>query len=201
LFGPPNAALGVLFYIAIMLYPSFTFVPLREELLFGAVAFSCALTVYLGSVLYEMGDFCILCVSTYFINWTLLLLAVRELRSKYNPSSTSSGKQRRRSPAPTGGRARRVLGLLGVLSAVWATLVSGAIDSKSLLSPSLFAVVQTFPLWALVSFGAYSLASIGAALFTFRDCPQAFVELEHDIAEARNRLAKRGFKADPAPTQ
>ncbi len=41
LFGPPNAALGVLFYIAILLYPTFTFVPLREYLLFAAVAFSC----------------------------------------------------------------------------------------------------------------------------------------------------------------
>lgn len=27
-----------------------------------------ALTVYLGSVLYRMGDFCVLCVSTYVIN-------------------------------------------------------------------------------------------------------------------------------------
>lgn len=34
------------------------------------------------------------------------------------------------------------------------------------------------PLWAVVSFGAYSLASIGYNLFIFRECPEAFSELE-----------------------
>jgi len=33
------------------------------------------------------------------------------------------------------------------------------------------------PLWALVTFGAYSLGSIGYSLFTFRDCPDAHAEL------------------------
>lgn len=41
LFGPSNASLGVLFYAIIMLYPSVTFVPFREELLMAATAFSC----------------------------------------------------------------------------------------------------------------------------------------------------------------
>jgi uncharacterized membrane protein len=60
LFGPPNALLGVLFYVAVFLYPSMTFVPCRAHLLLAAITFSCALTIYLGSVLYRMGDFCIL---------------------------------------------------------------------------------------------------------------------------------------------
>ena len=46
LFGPPNALLGVLFYIAILAYPTVTFVPFREELLFGATAFSCVSDKY-----------------------------------------------------------------------------------------------------------------------------------------------------------
>jgi dolichol-phosphate mannosyltransferase subunit 3 len=33
------------------------------------------------------------------------------------------------------------------------------------------------PWWLLVSFGAYSLASLGWGLFTFRDCPDAYREL------------------------
>ena len=37
---------------------------------------------------------------------------------------------------------------------------------------------EQLPLWALVSFGAYSLASIGYNLFIFRECPEAFTELE-----------------------
>ena len=33
------------------------------------------------------------------------------------------------------------------------------------------------PLWALVTFGAYSLGSVGYSLLTFRDCPDAHAEL------------------------
>lgn len=40
-----------------------------------------ALTFYLGSILYKMGDFCILCVSTYVFNWSLLVVAIREVRA------------------------------------------------------------------------------------------------------------------------
>lgn len=38
--------------------------------------------------------------------------------------------------------------------------------------------VGKLPLWVLVSFGAYSLASIGYELFIFRECPDAYRELE-----------------------
>src|SRR6185312_9122816 len=41
LFGPPNALLGVLFYIAIFLYPSVHFVPFKQYLLLGVSVFSC----------------------------------------------------------------------------------------------------------------------------------------------------------------
>lgn len=159
------------------------------------LSFLQGLTVYLGSVLYQMGDFCILCVSTYVINWALLVTAIRELRAKYAPQR--SGKAVRRTPAPDGGRAAYVLGVAGTLAAVWASLLVG-VGGHSWIPAPAFAVLQTLPLWALVSFGAYSLASIGIALCTFRDCPQAFVELEKDIADARVRLQRRGFKADQA---
>ena len=45
------------------------------------------------------------------------------------------------------------------------------------LTLSLLALCQ-LPLWALVSLGTYSLASIGYQLFIFRECPEAFKELE-----------------------
>ena len=35
------------------------------------------------------------------------------------------------------------------------------------------------PWWVLVSFGSYSLASLGWGLWTFRDCPDAYTELMH----------------------
>lgn len=53
LFGPPNAVLGFIFYCAVFLYPSINFVPFREELLLLVTAFSCSLSVYLATVLYD----------------------------------------------------------------------------------------------------------------------------------------------------
>ena len=43
-------------------------------------------------------------------------------------------------------------------------------SSRTRISPQL-------PLYAIISFGAYSLASIGYSLFTFRDCPEAYESL------------------------
>lgn len=37
--------------------------------------------------------------------------------------------------------------------------------------------LQQIPWWALVSFGSYSLWSMGWGLWSFRDCPEAFEEL------------------------
>ena len=47
-----------------------------------------------------------------------------------------------------------------------------------------------------MTFGAYSLASIGYNLLIFRECPQAFAELEKDLAAARQRLKAQGFQLD-----
>ncbi|KAH0826122.1 dolichol-phosphate mannosyltransferase subunit 3-domain-containing protein [Lanmaoa asiatica] len=38
-------------------------------------------------------------------------------------------------------------------------------------------LLPVIPWWLLVSFGAYSLASLGWGLFTFQDCPDAYHEL------------------------
>lgn len=148
-----------------------------------------------------MGDFCILCVSTYVINWSLLVVAVRELRAKRAQRRAATTAARRAAgskalPASSGpSRAVRVLGVLGALAAVWVALMLGVGDAPRILglSPAAMQVVTTLPLWLLVSFGAYSLASIGFSLCTFRDCPEAFVELEKDIAASRVRLQQKGF--------
>lgn len=42
---------------------------------------------------------------------------------------------------------------------------------------SLYLTTWKIPWWLLVSFGAYSLGSLGWGLFTFRDCPEAYQEL------------------------
>lgn len=38
-------------------------------------------------------------------------------------------------------------------------------------------ILKQLPWWLLVSFGSYSLWSLGWGLFTFRDCPEAYAEL------------------------
>ena len=96
----------------------------------------------------------------------------------------------------SGTRAVRVLGVLVSAVLLWLSVMLGWVDAQRYLSPAMLSVVSTLPLWLIVAFGAYSLASIGWALLTFRDCPAAFVELEGDIKRSRERLAKKGFKFD-----
>ncbi|EIM24185.1 dolichol-phosphate mannosyltransferase subunit 3 [Wallemia mellicola CBS 633.66] len=53
-----------------------------------------------------------------------------------------------------------------------------------------------FPYWALITFGSYSLASIGFGLFTFKDCPEAYNELLSEITQAKDELRARGVDVD-----
>ncbi|KAI1314499.1 hypothetical protein EDD11_002116 [Mortierella claussenii] len=48
------------------------------------------------------------------------------------------------------------------------------------------------PWWALVSFGAYSLGNIGYHVLTFRDCPEAYEELQVQISQAQSDLRSKG---------
>ncbi|KAL0952198.1 hypothetical protein HGRIS_008807 [Hohenbuehelia grisea] len=57
-------------------------------------------------------------------------------------------------------------------------------------------VLPALPWWLLVSFGSYSLWSIGWGLFTFRDCPEAYTELLGEIAQAKNELRAKGVSVD-----
>ena len=61
----------------------------------------------------------------------------------------------------------------------------------------LFFLMQ-LPLYAIVLFGCNALINIGWHLFTLRDCDEAYVELMGQIKQAREDLAKKGFKAPPA---
>lgn len=55
---------------------------------------------------------------------------------------------------------------------------------------------KQLPLWALVSFGAYLLASLGWGVFTFNDCPEAHKELMGEIETAKVELRKLGVTVD-----
>jgi dolichyl-phosphate mannosyltransferase polypeptide 3 len=47
-----------------------------------------------------------------------------------------------------------------------------------------------------VSFGAYSLSSLGLGLLRFRDCPEAYESLLAEISQAKNELRDKGVSVD-----
>lgn len=79
----PNAANGLIFYLAVLLLPS---IPassaVREAVMLGAALLSAAASAYLGYVLaFVLGDFCVVCVSTYAVNAAILGLALSDFLS------------------------------------------------------------------------------------------------------------------------
>ncbi|KAG2754102.1 dolichol-phosphate mannosyltransferase subunit 3 [Suillus brevipes Sb2] len=57
-------------------------------------------------------------------------------------------------------------------------------------------ILPVIPWWLLVSFGSYSLQSLGRGVHTFRDCPEAYHELLQEINEAKNDLRSRAVTVD-----
>ncbi|KAI8360746.1 dolichol-phosphate mannosyltransferase subunit 3 [Choanephora cucurbitarum] len=55
-------------------------------------------------------------------------------------------------------------------------------------------IVPVLPWWGLMTFGCYCLGTIGFALFTFRDCPEAYHELMTEITQAKADLTAKGMK-------
>ncbi|KAJ7259654.1 dolichol-phosphate mannosyltransferase subunit 3 [Mycena rebaudengoi] len=90
-------------------------------------------------------------------------------------------------------RAHRVAFISTVLTALW-TLVFFQVFAVPLLDAGAVEQVWPFiPWWLLVSFGSYSLWSLGWGLFTFRDCPEAYEELLREISLAKDDLRSRGL--------
>ncbi|KAG2200100.1 hypothetical protein INT46_006479 [Mucor plumbeus] len=55
-------------------------------------------------------------------------------------------------------------------------------------------VIPVFPWWALITFGCYCLGNIGTAMYTFRDCPEAYHELMSEISQAKSELRSKGLQ-------
>eukprot|EP01129_Flabellula_baltica_P008027 TRINITY_DN3160_c0_g1_i1.p1 TRINITY_DN3160_c0_g1~~TRINITY_DN3160_c0_g1_i1.p1 ORF type:complete len:159 (+),score=14.80 TRINITY_DN3160_c0_g1_i1:1-477(+) len=82
----PNTYFGVVFYVALVLYPVGIFkrVPARKVLLLVASIASVCSSTYLGYILYYvLEDFCIVCVSTYVINALVLVFSVKEFQTSH----------------------------------------------------------------------------------------------------------------------
>jgi amino acid transporter len=83
---------------------------------------------------------------------------------------------------------------------LWAAIWYQALQSedtivdKSPLSPEATKLlIQLLPLWILVALAIYALTSILYGLATLGDFPEAAVELEKEIREAKAAMKKRGI--------
>ncbi|XP_019618462.1 PREDICTED: dolichol-phosphate mannosyltransferase subunit 3-like [Branchiostoma belcheri] len=81
---------------------------------------------------------------------------------------------------------------VGLLLGTWACLVWDLVPAQ--LTPQWKEVVWVAPMYLLMSFACYSLATIGYRVATFNDCEDAAKELQQEIEEARRDLAKKGLK-------
>ncbi|XP_018621419.1 dolichol-phosphate mannosyltransferase subunit 3 [Scleropages formosus] len=84
--------------------------------------------------------------------------------------------------------------LLGVSVVVtaWGLLTFDLLDLKV---PQVYReVVWPMPVYLLVVFGCYSIATVGYRVATFNDCEEAAQELQAQIKEAKLDLKKKGLK-------
>jgi dolichyl-phosphate mannosyltransferase polypeptide 3 len=82
--------------------------------------------------------------------------------------------------------------LLTILLAVsWVSIVFNNAPIK--LDPKIYDIVKVFPLWLLVTYGAYSLFIVSYRLMTFPECPAEKDLLVKEIETAKADLAKKGL--------
>ena len=73
---------------------------------------------------------------------------------------------------------------------------SGNEDNKNdnNTSPPIAMFLVTYaPIWTILCLGIYAVTSIGLGVRSVRDVPEAAVELEQQISEARKEMKKRGI--------
>ncbi|KAJ3609288.1 hypothetical protein NHX12_023811 [Muraenolepis orangiensis] len=81
---------------------------------------------------------------------------------------------------------------VSLLGAAWACVTFDLLRVS--IPPAYREVAWPMPLYLLVSFGCYSLATVGYRVATFNDCDDAAKELRGQIIEAKEDLRKKGFK-------
>ncbi|XP_030644965.1 dolichol-phosphate mannosyltransferase subunit 3 [Chanos chanos] len=84
--------------------------------------------------------------------------------------------------------------LLGVsiLGVAWGIVTFDILDLRL---PHVYKeVAWPMPVYLLVVFGCYSLATVGYRVATFNDCEEAAKELQAQIQEAKDDLKRKGLK-------
>lgn len=93
-------------------------------------------------------------------------------------------------------RAHRFAALSSVLTLLYILATFSVIPFPLVSQATADQLLPVIPWWLLVSFGSYSLGTLGWGLFTFRDCPEAYEELLLEISQAKNDLRVQGVIVD-----
>ncbi|TPX32007.1 hypothetical protein SmJEL517_g04828 [Synchytrium microbalum] len=90
-------------------------------------------------------------------------------------------------------RATSFAAQFGIIALVYLATLFHTQLVPSLSLPAWIDQIAPLPWWCLVTFGSYSLGSIGFALVSFPDAPKsAFDSLMTEIDMARAELSKKG---------
>jgi len=73
---------------------------------------------------------------------------------------------------------------------IWAAALKNVFGT---LQEPYFGIVQLLPLYALITFGCWSLGIISYNLITFQECPEEAKELEIQRKQAMTELSKKGI--------
>ncbi|XP_010897393.1 dolichol-phosphate mannosyltransferase subunit 3 [Esox lucius] len=84
-----------------------------------------------------------------------------------------------------------VFGIM-IVGAAWALVTFDLLDLR--LPEAYRQVAWPMPVYLLVVFGCYSLATVGYRVATFNDCEEASIELQAQIQEAKEDLRRKGLK-------
>lgn len=79
------------------------------------------------------------------------------------------------------------------LSALYFALYSGVIPTTTKIHDE---ILPFLPFWALVTFGAYALGTLGWGVFTFKDKEDKYNELRGQIKEAQDFYESKGVSLD-----
>ncbi|XP_057210352.1 dolichol-phosphate mannosyltransferase subunit 3 [Triplophysa rosa] len=81
---------------------------------------------------------------------------------------------------------------VSLIGIAWGLVTFDLLDLQ--LPPRYKEVAWPMPIYLLVVFGCYSLATVGYRVATFNDCEDAAQELQAQIKQAKDDLKKKGLK-------